>query len=160
MTEPITDYRRITTRDGFIRLTGDKDGVIVARKPSQALRILAGREAARERAEEGTELSDAAIAAWHDWSEALGYEYQDDPMWAEFQARITEKLERGRIEYGDDSLRLPWEEVVDQAAEEPVDIAGWLALAIERFPDRGAAIAAVQRKAFALWKYMQEELYG
>lgn len=153
----ITDLRIVVTRDGLVRLSGDKDGLIIGKSRSQVYRLLASREAARERAGDGTPLSDEAIAAWEDWADAMGYEYEDDPMWPEFRRLVTAKMERGKAEYGDASLALPWEAMLAAAAEEPVDVVGWTALAINRFPEHGSKIAMLHRTGFALWKAVVSE---
>lgn len=160
MSEMITDYRLITTRDGLARLTGDKDGAIIGKTRAQCLRMLAAREAKRERAGEPTPLSDEAIAAWEDWADALEYEYQEDPLWLEFRKLVTAKMERGKTEYGDASLSLAADEIMASAAEEPVDVVGWTALLIPALGDDasiGRRIASLHRRAFVLWKEIVDE---
>lgn len=72
---------------------------------------------------------------------------------ARYRRQAIERLARGAEEYGDASYNRPIEELVDEALEETVDIAGWLALAILRYKDSDFVAVGGDAVAAALKAY-------
>lgn len=46
-------------------------------------------------------------------------------LFAEFTARLRERLEAGRQTYGDISFQRPREELIEEICQELLDVAGW-----------------------------------
>jgi hypothetical protein len=52
-----------------------------------------------------------------------GPELRED--WLEFVSLVEQRLEQGAVEYGDETLRRPALEVLDEVEEELLDVMGW-----------------------------------
>lgn len=72
---------------------------------------------------------------------------------ADYRSQAIKRLVQGAEEYGDASYNRPIEELVDEALEETVDIAGWLALAVLRYKDSDFAAVGGDAVAAALKAY-------
>lgn len=72
---------------------------------------------------------------------------------AGYRSQAIKRLVRGAEEYGDASYDRPVEELVVEAIEETLDIAGWLALAVLRYKDSDFAAIGGDAVAAALKAY-------
>jgi hypothetical protein len=68
-------------------------------------------------------------------------------LYPAFVTQIGQRLERGRVAYGDSSFAKPLPQLVDEIQEELLDVAGWAFVMWQRVMAlRGAAIEAEQRQ--------------
>lgn len=68
-------------------------------------------------------------------------------LWERFAARVVARLENGREEYGDVSLSLPTERLIDELQQELEDVAGWGLILWTRLNRCRKAAARVDKEA-------------
>lgn len=77
----------------------------------------------------------------------LGMAQDLHQLWDRFSARVVARLESGRDEYGDVSLSLPTEKLIDEIQQELEDVAGWGLILWTRLQRCRKAAAKIDKEA-------------
>jgi hypothetical protein len=78
----------------------------------------------------------------------MGHMAQDiHQLWDRFASKVIARLESGQEEYGDVSLTLPTERLVDEIQQELEDVAGWGLILWTRLQRCRKATARIDREA-------------
>ena len=82
---------------------------------------------------------------------------QQHPMFADFAAAVTARLEKGREAYGDQSFSRPPGELVGEIKEELVDVCGWAFILWSRLHDLEQRLAEQIAGAYLLLPQLQQD---
>lgn len=151
----IIDTRHVRTRDGRWRAY-TTDGYTAESDTLWGCDLViasARRRAAMEA--EGTPLSKTAIAEL-----ALRRADEPDLQMREYLGVVLAKLERGRVEYGDGSLRRAADSLFAELEEEAVDLGGWSWVLLCAHPSERARAEQLLHEGYAAWRMIRRQREG